>query len=212
MVCTQCRGIEETFSQKYVDKDLTRYRTRGPDKTTLLLTEAIKAEGVQGATLLDIGGGVGAVQHTLLDAGARLSTDVDASAAYLAAAREETQRRGRADQISYRYGDFVEMAAEVAPADVVTLNRVICCYPDMEKLVSLSAAHARKLYGVVIPRDTWWIKLGLRIGNFFLRLQHSHFRFFVHPTTAIEAIINSYGLQRCSYRRGMFWQVLVFAR
>jgi len=212
MNCCQCQGIEEVFSQGYVTKELSRYRLKGPIKTTRMLIEAIKEAGVDGLTLLDIGGGVGAVQHELLEAGVKDATDVDASKAYIQAARAESQRRGLAERVSYHYGNFVDLAKDIDSADIVTLDRVICCYDDMEKLVSLSAGRARKLYGVVYPRDTWWIKIGLAVGNLLSRLQRSPYRAFAHPTQAVEALVNSLGLKRSSYRQTLVWQVVVYSR
>jgi len=212
MNCCQIQGIEELFSQQYVTKELTRYRTKGPAKTTRMLIDAIKEAGAAGLTLLDIGGGVGAIQHDLLRAGVKHATDVDASGAFIAAAKAEAQRRGNSEQVSFEHGNFVEMAADIPPADIVTLDRVICCYPDMEMLVGLSAAHALKLYGVVYPRDSWWIRIGLSITNFFLRIRKSHYRAFTHPTQAVENQLSSSGLKRCFYRQTLVWQVAVFTR
>jgi ubiquinone/menaquinone biosynthesis C-methylase UbiE len=212
MNCCQCQGIEEFFSRQFVNKELTRYRARGADKTTHLLTEAIKSEGVAGLTLLDIGGGVGAVQHALIEAGLQRATSVDASSAYLNAAQEEARRRGIADRISYQHGNFADLAADISPAEIVTLDRVICCYPDMEKLVSLSAARAGKMYGVVYPRDTWWVKIGLALGNLYFRLRRNPFRTYSHATRSVEAIIGRNGLKRHYYRKTFAWQVAVYTR
>jgi len=212
MNCCQIQGIEELFSQQYVTQELSRYRAKGPAKTTRMLIEAIKKEGVSGLTLLDIGGGVGAVQHALLGAGADQATNVDASKAYIDAARDEAQQCGHAERVSYHHGNFVDLAGDIAPADIVTLDRVICCYPDMEKLVGLSVARARKLYGVVYPRDTWWVKVGLALENLFFRLRRNPFRTFSHPTVAVEAIVTRSGLQRRFYRQTLIWQVVVYAR
>jgi magnesium-protoporphyrin O-methyltransferase len=212
MNCCQCQGIEEVFSQRYVTRELSRYRLKGPAKTTHMLVEAVKEAGVDGMTLLDIGGGVGAIQHELLDAGVKDAVDVDASNAYIHAARSEAQRRGLAERVRYHFGNFVDLAADIEPADIVTLDRVICCYDDMEKLVSLSAKRARKLYGVVYPRDTWWVKVGLAIGNFFARLRRSPYRAFAHPTQAVEALVSSFGLKRSSYHQTLVWQVVVYTR
>ncbi|MGE5249242.1 MAG: class I SAM-dependent methyltransferase [Bacteroidota bacterium] len=212
MNCCQCQGIEETFSPEYVAGELDRYRRRGPAKTTLMLIEALKQAGVSGSTLLDIGGGVGAVQHALLAAGVKTAIDVDASAAYLSVARAEAARRGLSHRIEHKHGNFVELAADVPAADIVTLDRVICCYDDMQRLVGSSSALARRLYGVVYPRDTWWIRLGLAIGNFFLRLRGSSFRAFAHPSGDIEALIAAKGLTRRFARRTFAWQVAVFDR
>jgi len=140
----QCDGIERCFNAQRVSKELARYRRNGPLKNTRLLLEALQAQTpeprVPELTLLDIGSGVGAIAHGLLQAGVGQATDVDASVAYLAAAREEAERRGLADRLSFRQGDFVTLAASIPPADIVTLDRVICCYDDMPALVGLSAA------------------------------------------------------------------------
>ena len=216
MICCQCEGIEEVFSQKYVDKELAHYRKKGPDKTTRMLNENIRAEisaeKVEELTLLDIGGGVGAIQLELLGAGVQDVTSVEASTAYLTAARAEAQRRGLADRVSYHHGNFIDLAEEIAPADIVTLDRVICCYPEMEKLVGLSAARARRLYGLVYPRDVWWVKAGLELGNLVLRLRKSSYRAFVHPTEKVEAILWRNGFKRRTYRQTFIWQVVVYTR
>jgi magnesium-protoporphyrin O-methyltransferase len=210
MNCCHCQGIEELFSQDYVNKEITRYRKKGPDQTTRMLTDAIKAEGVNGLTLLDIGGGVGAVQHDLINAGVATVTSVEASTAYLSIAKAEAHRRNLTEKISYYHGNFVDLATHITPADIVTLDRVICCFDDMENLVSLSAARACKLYGLVYPRDTWWVKIGLALENLYFRLRNSHFRSYSHATRSVEAILGKYGLKRHSYRQTLFWQVAVY--
>ena len=212
MSCTQCQGIEELFSEEYVARELKRYLKRGPDKTTRMLIEALKAENVESLTLLDIGGGLGAIQHEMLNAGVKSVTDVDASRAYLNAAKTETARLGYAERVNYQHGNFVDLAAGITAADIVTLNRVICCYPDMQKLVGLSVARAGKLYGLVYPRYVWWMKIWLAIQTFFLRLKHSSFRTYLHPTEAVEELVYSHGFKRGFYRRTLVWQVVLYTR
>lgn len=212
MAHCQCDGIERCFDSQRVTSELERYRTRGPAKSTRLLVEALQAQGIEGLTLLDIGGGVGAIIHALLQAGAHQATDVDASAAYLAAARDEAERRGLADRISFQHGDFVALAPTLPAADIVTLDRVICCYDDLPELVGRSAARAMKLYGVVYPRDTWWVRLFIRVQNVVMRVRRAPMRFFVHPTAAVHAIIRAQGLEQCAYQQTGPWQVVVYAR
>jgi magnesium-protoporphyrin O-methyltransferase len=210
--CCQIQGIEELFSQQYVMRELARYRKKGPDQTTSMLAEAIAHAGAGGLTLLDIGGGVGALQHELLAAGVEQVTGVDASSAYITAARTEAQRRGYGDRVDYLHGNFVDLAEDVPPADIVTLDRVICCYPDMERLVGLSAGRARKFYGLVYPRETWWMKVGMAIGNLYYRLRRSPFRGYIHPAKAVESLVNRSGLKRMFYRQTFIWQVVVYTR
>jgi magnesium-protoporphyrin O-methyltransferase len=212
MSSCQCSGIERCFTPQRVTNELERYRKRGPAKSTRLLVDALREQGIEGLTLLDIGGGVGAIIHALLQAGAREATDVDASSAYLTVAQEEAQRRGLAERISFQHGDFVALAATLPRADMVTLDRVICCYDDMPALVRLSAARAEKFYGVVYPRDTWWTRLFIRVQNVFMRTMRAPMRFFVHPSASVEAIVRAQGLERRFYRTAGPWQVVVYAR
>jgi hypothetical protein len=148
----------------------------------------------------------------LLKAGVTNAMDVDASSAYLALAQSEAKRVGVANRVEYRYGNFTDLAADVAPTGIVTLDRVICCYHDMRGLVSQSVAKAAKLYGLVYPRDTWWTRSVLAAGNFILRLRRDPFRVFVHPTEAVDALIRDSGLVRRYHRTAGPWQVVVYAR
>ncbi len=208
----QCQGIESVFDKRLAATQLERIRRRGALKTTRLLIEALRARGVQGRTLLDVGGGVGVVHHELLSSGAREATDVDASSAYVNAARAEAERRGLADRVRYLYGNFVDLAKGVPPADIVTLDRVICCFDDMQGLVAASAEKARFHYGLVYPRDAWWTRLGIRLMNFSRRIRGDTFRVFFHGTKAVESVLHARGLVRTYHREAGLWQVAVFSR
>ncbi len=213
MSCCQCQGIEKQFGDKYVRRELKKYRKKGARKTTRLLVAALKSGEIAGAQVLDIGGGIGAIQHELLAAGASRAISVDAASAYVHAAQAEAERRGLAGRIDFRRGDFVALAPEIPPADIVTLDRVICCFDEMEALVGRSAERALKRYGVVYPRDAWWVKMGFNAINFFLKLFRQEFRTFIHPTRAVEAIVRQKGLsERVYYRTAGIWQVAVFVR
>jgi magnesium-protoporphyrin O-methyltransferase len=212
MACCQCSAIEEEFDARVVQQDLARYRRRGPAHTTRWLIEALQAEGVAGRTLLDIGGGVGAIQHALLRAGASRAVAVEAARAYLDADREEAARQGHAERLDPLHGDFVALAETLPTADLVTLDRVICCYPDMPALVGRSVERARVAYGLVYPRDTWWMRLGLALVNLTFQLRHRSFRTFVHPTAAVDAIVRDHGFVPRFRRTTPIWQVVVYAR
>lgn len=212
MGCCQAKGIEEYMDTKLAAKDLKRYQKKGPNKTTSLLLNGLIGEGIAGMTLLDIGGGVGVLQHELLKKGAAKVTSVDASSAYLQMARKEAHRQGHSDHIEQHYGDFVEIAEEIDKADIVTLDRVICCYDDMEHLVKHSASHARKLYGVVYPGNKWWIRVITAIENLYLNMKGSQFRIFNHNLETIEKIIRAEGLERYYTRKTLVWRIHIFRR
>lgn len=200
------------FNAEEARHDVLAYRKNGPDGSTRRLIDALVAEGIEGASLLDIGGGVGIVQLELLEAGVATSVDVDASGPYLQVAETEAAERGFKDRTAYRHGDFVALANEVDAADVVTLDRVICCYRDVRSLVSLSARHARRLYAVVYPVDRWWTRSVARVMNFFTMLSHSDYRMHVHPEALVDRLVRDAGLQPRYRHAGMVWQTVVYAR
>jgi magnesium-protoporphyrin O-methyltransferase len=212
MDCCQSQGIENKFNQRMVARHLKTYQRNGPARYTRILLDALRVAGVEGQTLLDIGGGVGDIPLDLLSAGASHATGVEASTAFIAAASQEAARRGYSDRVTYLHGNFVDLAPTITPAAIVTLDRVICCYHDMPGLVGASAAKAQRLYGLVYPRDTWFARLSASVINSFSRLQRNPFRFFVHRTNAVEAILRNAGLERRFQRNAGFWQVAVYAR
>lgn len=208
----QCQGIENLFDESQAERDLEKYLDKGPAKTTKILIEQIKSLEIENATLLDIGGGVGAIQYELLNAGAAKAIHVDASSAYIKIARQEAADRDLDTQIEYHIGNFVELAPEIGPADIVTLDRVICCYDDMPSLVSLSAKKAKRLVGLVFPRDTWWIKMGVQIANWIQRIRKDPFFVFAHSAQAVEDILLQHGFTKQFMHKGIFWQVVVYRK
>jgi SAM-dependent methyltransferase len=209
--CAQCEGIRDQFGHDIARRELRRFLRWGPRKSTRLLLQAIGPE-VAGSSVLDVGGGVGVIHHELLDQGARSATQVDASPAYITVSRGEAIRRGHGDRVAYVEGDFVELAPTLPPADVVTLDRVICCYPDMPALVSRSAALAERVYAVVYPRANWFMRLGTRLANTWLRFRRSSFRVFIHSPTAIDDIVRAEGFARRYAGRTLLWEAVVFER
>lgn len=212
MACPHCQGADKLFDVSVARGDLEAYRKHGPAKTTRLLLAAVGIAAHEARTLLDIGGGVGAIQHELLASGVQSAVHVDASTAYLGASQEEAGQRGHRQRVTYIHGNFVELAPEIAPADIVTLDRVLCCYPDMPALVAASAERARRLYAVVYPRDAWWIRLGSYVYNLWLRMQGNPFRIFVHPTAEVDAAVRASGLSPRYHTTSGLWQVVVYGR
>lgn len=210
--CCECQGIAAQFDAPKARRDLRRFRRRGPIESTRLLIDDLRAGGVAGASLLDIGGGIGAIQHSLISAGAREATDVDVSADYIEAAREEALRVGHADRVRFIQADFVQAAPNVPDADVVTLDRVICCYPDMEPLVTAASQKARRLIGAVYPRNVWWVRFAVRAENLLLRIRGIAYRAFFHPPAAIDAVLRGQGFERRTLRRTMVWEIVTYAR
>ena len=205
-------GCANIFSTKEAEADLKRYRKNGPESSTKALIDALLAEGIEGATLLDIGAGIGAIQLALLEAGAARAQSVDATEAYVAAAREEAIRRGFGDRAAGRLGDFVALAPEVAAADIVTLDKVVCCYRDMPALLAPAAERARRVVGLVSPRDVWWNRIASRLFAAWGWLTRDHTRWTIHRPADIDAVLARAGFERHDVRREFIWQVSIYRR
>jgi len=205
-------GIEQEFNQSLARKELQKYRKKGPAKTTQILVDYLKSQEIIGLTLIDIGGGVGTIQHELLKEGIQHVYSVDASSAYIETSKEEAIRQGYLDRITYIHGNYVDHASEIPSSEIVTLERVICCYPDMKDLVQRSISHANKYYGVVYPRNTWWVKFGLKFINILSRLKKSDFRAFVHARKEIHEIIEDNSFTKCFSKKSGVWLVEIFKR
>jgi SAM-dependent methyltransferase len=208
--CSCCYDVE--FDAKVAAQEARAYRRSGAHKETRALADALAGADASGLTVLDVGGGVGALHHLLLQRGAASAVDVDASGPYLEVARQEAERLGLADRIGFVHGDFVGVAPGIEPADLVALDRVVCCYPDARALVVAAAARTRRRLGIVIPPDNRLARFMVRMVNLWERVQRSAFRMQAHPHETIVTAAASEGLQWVATRSVGIWQLLVFER
>jgi magnesium-protoporphyrin O-methyltransferase len=207
-----CDGFASIFDRRTAEHDLQRYRRSGPDRTTRMLLDLLRPAVGASTTILDIGSGIGIIDQELLRAGAAHAVLVDGSAAYLEVARDEARRADLLDRVDIVEGDFVHRAGEVADADIVTLDRVICCYPDADALVTGSAARARRLYGLVLPRDRWVTRAVLRLVNAWYRLRGRAYRAYAHPNAKIDELASAAGLRLQAETGTFVWRVAVYER
>jgi magnesium-protoporphyrin O-methyltransferase len=210
--CGHARGVNDVFNEARAREDARAYLRNGLDKTARVLAEAVNARGVQGASLLEIGGGVGGLHLELIKRGAARAMEVELSSAYLAAAQSVAEQVGQRDKVEYRLADFAREAEAVPAAEVVILHRVVCCYPDMPGLITAASQHARRLMALSFPRGAWYMRLFGKLLNFSMWLTRSGFRFYVHPPEAILHTAAAAGLRLVQQRSSWPWQVAVFER
>jgi magnesium-protoporphyrin O-methyltransferase len=207
-----CEVLASMFDRGTAKRDRDRYHSKGADRTTRMLLDLIRSSHVEGSTILDVGGGIGVIDQELLNAGAVRAVLVDASPAYLEVARDEARKSNLADRMEFVDGDFVQRAADIGGADIVTLDRVICCYPDAANLVGLSAARARRMYAIVLPRDRSLIRVAIRLLNFGFRLRRKGYRTYAHANRQIDELIAVAGLRPRTEVGTYFWRVDVYDR
>lgn len=215
MPCTCC-GFPDTAKQQFTPKkaasEIARYRKKGPGPTTRLLRDGLVSAGSIAGIVLDVGGGVGTLSFELLDRGAQRTVIVDASAAYLAVAAEEAGRRGVSSVTEVVPGDFVALSHQLPKADLVALDRVVCCYPEYEPLLQHAVQHAERRFAYSYPRDRWFVRIGVCVENALRRWRGNSFRTFVHPPAAMQRIVEAAGFSLASRRCTLTWSADVFIR
>jgi len=199
------------FNRRVARIWLRRYRRRGLARTARALVA--RAGDVSGASVLEVGGGLGTIGLELLDRGAARVTNVELSTGFEAAAAELLAERGLGDRVERRVADFVLLADEIPRHDVVVLHRVVCCYPDAGSLVAAAAARAGRLLLLTYPLERRLTRLGFRVANAWLWLRRCGFRTFVHPVAVIVAAAEEQGLAlEAREQRGLAWENAAFAR
>jgi len=210
--CCTPNGLDAMFDESVARGEAENYFKKGIDKRTRLVVNVVAGQGIAGASVLEVGSGVGGLYLELLKSGAARATSVDLSPAYLDAAKRIATRLGYEDVVEHRLLDFARQADEVDAADVVVMNRVVCCYPHMRALVTSAADHARQTLALTFPRDTWWMRIGGVLLNAWMRLTRSAFRFYLHPPSEIVATVQEAGLATVFEKRSGPWNIVVFQR
>ena len=212
MPCNCCEITDNTFGEEEAKTNLKDYRKRGPANQTKLILEAVRSLGLKDAALLDVGGGIGTIHHELLKDVASAATHVDASSAYLKVATEEAKRLGHEAQVKFIHADFTDVAAELPQVDVVTLDRVVCCYPNMRGLLKAASSKSKKAIALTYPREEWYIKMVMGLMNLFQKIIRDPFRVFVHPVAEMEALLNREGMRRTLTRKLFVWEMSLYER
>jgi len=209
--CCDPTDYRRLFSRKYASRDAHRYRRRGLSGTARALVDL--AGDVRGLTVLDVGGGIGAIELELLAGGAERATSVELSGGYEEAAAALLTERGLSDRVDRRVADFVSEGDAVEQHDLVVLHRVVCCYPDVDALMRAASVHARGRLVLTYPQEHLWMRLGLRAINLWLRLSRCGFRTYVHPIARILGAAEAHGLTvERRERQGFLWESALLVR
>jgi hypothetical protein len=210
--CCAPKGYRELFGERAARRDARRYRRKGLDETAQEMVEFLRGRGLDDATVLEIGGGVGAIGLELLRAGADRAVEIELSPNYERTAAELARELGFEGRVERRLGDVVAEGETVSAADAVVMHRVVCCYPDADALVGLAAERAQRYLVLSFPRDRRFVRLGRLVINVWFRLRRWDFRFHLHPRDTILAAAARQGLRPALEHRGAIWQVAALER
>ena len=212
MACCSHSSVERQFDDRVARADLSRYRKKGPDRTTQMLIDVIGDAPPGAGTLLDVGAGIGVIHHELLDGVVTKATHVEVSQAYIDAARAEAQRREHSGTLEFVHGDFVELADALSAADIVTLDRVVCCYADYRALLAAAATKCNRLLAFSYPRERWLVRVVFWLQNRARALAGNTFSTFVHPEEELSKVLSGAGFERCFDGGTFAWGVRAYRR
>jgi 16S rRNA G966 N2-methylase RsmD len=210
--CCNRTGYQTVFSDRFARRVARIYRKRGLDPAQRRMVSFLTDRGIKDASVLEIGGGVGEMQIELLSRGAREATNLEISRSYETQAAALLGRSGMTDRVRRRFVDIATSPDEVEPADVVVLHRVVCCYPDYERLLSAAASHAKRLLVYSHPPRNLLSRMMIGCENLLRRLRGNDFRAFVHPPAAMIKAAQAQGLSVSYRHRGMPWTIVGFER
>lgn len=212
MECCTVNGLDKYFDQENAEQKVEDYLATGLEQRAQYMVDFLREKGLAGLHLLDIGCGVGSLLLEFLKAGAEGAVGVDASPAAIQAAKDLVEKLQLSEKVEYQDMDFALHPETVSPADIVIMDRVVCCYPKMKELVIPAAQHARKYIALTYPRDTWWERLQVALENFSYWMARVEFRTFLHPPTEIFETVVRQGFYPVLQQTSEEWHVVVFQR
>jgi magnesium-protoporphyrin O-methyltransferase len=210
--CCPPKGYTKLFSKRAARRDAKRYRRGGLDDTAGQMVAFLRERGLAGASVLEIGGGVGAIQLELLKAGAARTTNLELSPEYEHVAGELAHEQGVEERVERRLGDVVQEPGLAGEADAVVMHRVVCCYPDYDALVGAASERAKRYLVLSFPRPRGLIRAWFSVVNIGARLLRWEYRTWVHSPQALVAAAERRGLRLASESRGRIWQIAALER
>src|SRR3954452_6360173 len=186
--CCDPRGCDRMFDGRFARRVAKSYRRRGLDRTAARMVALLEESGVAGATVLEIGGGVGEIHLELLRRGAASATALELSPAYDAEAAGLLAEAGLTGRVRRRLADIADAPEAVEPADIVVLHRVVCCYPDYARLLGAAADHTRRQLVFSHPPRNPMSRAFVATEHLGLRLTAREFGVCPVPPAAMRAV------------------------
>ena len=210
--CCGRPGYQTVFSDQFAKRVARTYRKRGLDPTQSRMVSFLVEHGIKGASVLEIGGGIGELQIELLSRGAREATNLEISRNYEAEAAALLTQSGMTDRVKRGFVDIARSPEDVEPSDVVVMHRVVCCYGDYRRLLSAAASHATHQLVFSYPRRNLFSRMIISCENLFHRVRRNDFRSYLHPPEAMINAAQAEGMTVSYRHRGLSWNIVGLVR
>lgn len=209
--CCDPSAYRATFSAREAERAARSFERRGLDSAAGPMIGALARGGLEGRTVLEVGAGVGTAVVALVKSGAERSVAVDISPEYRVEAERLFRRHAISDRVELVTGDITQTTS-VGEADVVFLNKVICCYPDAPALLEAVTSRTVDRLAMSFPRRRLLVRVVFGLVNLGQRLRRNSFRVFVHPPDELKAGVEAAGLRSVASGRTPVWEWHVWER
>lgn len=210
MTCRHCCGADQVFDLKSAQKEMKSFQKKGASKSTKKLLYLMAKYNYSGKSLLDIGGGVGAIQWEFFQFGGAQTMDVDASQGYIKVASDYAQKNNF--NARFEFGDFNDVSEKIDQHDFVTLDKVICCYPDYQLLLGNALSKTNEVIALTMPIGGPISKFFAFLSRVYMKIKGNPFRTYVHDPKKVHDFIESKGFQLSEKGSQLPWLMRVYER
>ena len=205
-----CCGADLLFDEKTAKKQYKNYLKKGPSKVTKKLIEQLSSLDT-GKTLLDVGGGIGALQWWFLNHEGESVVGVDASSGYINMATTHAVKAGLENRTTYIQGDFTEVSSALPKVDTLTLDKVICCYPNYKNILEAATKKANVI-ALSYPMDGIIADAFRGLGVLYMKAKGNPFRPYVHSVSDIRLTMRNLGYKRENHTLSFPWIVETYVK
>jgi magnesium-protoporphyrin O-methyltransferase len=214
----ECACPTDSRIARHFDTKVAERLARGQDPGLVAVSErlrdALLSLDPTGRTVLELGCGRGGLLLALAQAGVASATGVDLSATSIDAARTRFEQAQLSDRAHLSLGDAAYVPLE--PHDWVILDRVMCCYPDIERLLGNTLPAARQIYAFTVPISRGWrgfiARLDEWVENAWNTLRGRPCPGYVHDLDLIEERLTAAGFRLRHRDRQRLWHIAIYER
>ena len=204
-------GIACCFDRRTA-RMIGNYRRNGIGKAARSILGYLETQDLTNLESLELGSGVGGLTVELAKRGVVAARGVDLSPSMVEAANHLASESGLGSVARFTVGDGA--STHLDKADIVILDAVLCCYPQVDSLILNSTSAARRLYAISVPDDrrmaTKLLRPLLPLQKVFFR--GSSFRFFLHSASKMFKLIEGQGFTKVFEQPlGSTWLVAIFS-
>jgi magnesium-protoporphyrin O-methyltransferase len=208
-----CCGADQLFDLKTAQKQYRKYIKKGPGRVTQKIIDQLSNFSIhQEDVLIDVGGGIGALQWWFLSQNGKNTVGVDASSGYQKIANKHALDLNLSDRSTQLFGDFACLELSALKGNYVTLDKVICCYPDFKSVLQKAVNTHPEVISLSYPLHGYLASIIRGFGVLFMKILGTSFKPYVHNGKHVQLLLIDLGYQ-LKYQDILFpWRIQTFVK